>query len=155
MAKYGARRHAPLKPPEHCAVGDRRRGAPAELILVRNFFETAARLSDLCAVFGKQRYNFRRENSFSRHFSQQFPENCSAVNLDMSGNIDITGNGGTGKVLGLGLVGLLKFSPLLARHLRQRRPATDGTSTRWLCGSPAGGCTYGVPSARRAKSSIC
>jgi transposase-like protein len=50
---------------------------------------------------------------------------------------------------------VLKFGPAIARGLRQRRPgrATDGTSTRWSCGSPAGACISGVPSIRRAKSS--
>src|SRR5262252_4884554 len=48
---------------------------------------------------------------------------------------------------------VLKFGPVIARRLRQRRPrpSVDGTSTRWLCGSPASGCTSGVPSTTKAR----
>ncbi len=54
---------------------------------------------------------------------------------------------------------VLKFGPLIAiccicggaAHPR----AIDGISTRWSCGSPAGGCTYGAPSIMRARFSIC
>jgi len=43
---------------------------------------------------------------------------------------------------------LLKFGPVIARRLRRRRPQPSKrwTSTRWWYGSPASGCTCGVPS---------
>jgi putative transposase len=53
---------------------------------------------------------------------------------------------------------VLKFGPAIARRLRQRRAlgrVTDGTWTRWWCGSPGSGCTYGGPSTTKAKSSTC
>src|SRR6516162_10863591 len=52
---------------------------------------------------------------------------------------------------------VLKFGPVIARRLRRRRPdrAIDGTWTRWLFGSPASGCTCGVPSTTKARSSTC
>ena len=52
---------------------------------------------------------------------------------------------------------VLKFGPVIARRLRQRRPrrAIAGTSTRWWFGSPASGCICGVPSITRARSSTC
>ena len=52
---------------------------------------------------------------------------------------------------------VLKFGPMIARRLRitVRGRALAGTSTRWWCGSPAGGCICGVPSITRAKSSTC
>src|SRR6516165_4460424 len=33
--------------------------------------------------------------------------------------------------------------------------ATDGTWTRWWCGSPASGCISGVPSIMKARCSTC
>ena len=52
---------------------------------------------------------------------------------------------------------VLKFGPMMARRLRQRRPRPSdrGTSTRWWSGSPAGECTCGAPSITKARSSIC
>jgi hypothetical protein len=52
---------------------------------------------------------------------------------------------------------VLKFGPLIARKLRQRRPRPSDrrTWTRWLFGSPASGCTSGVPSTTKARSSTC
>src|ERR1700716_3366563 len=48
---------------------------------------------------------------------------------------------------------VLKFGPLIARNLRRgaRARARDGTSTRWLSGSPAIGCTCGAPSTTKAR----
>src|SRR3954469_23394733 len=50
---------------------------------------------------------------------------------------------------------VLKFGPVLARGLRQRRPGrvTAGTWMRWSCGSPGGACICGAPSTRRARFS--
>jgi putative transposase len=52
---------------------------------------------------------------------------------------------------------VLKFGPAIARRLRPRRPRPGDRwhLARWSCGSPEGACTSGVPSIRRAKSSIC
>jgi len=52
---------------------------------------------------------------------------------------------------------VLKFGPLIARELRQGRPARarDGTLTRWSFGLPGNGCTYGAPSITRGRSSTC
>src|ERR1700675_3994339 len=52
---------------------------------------------------------------------------------------------------------VLKFGPMIARNLGGAAHAQviAGISTRWSCGSPAGGCTYGAPSIMRARSSIC
>ena len=51
---------------------------------------------------------------------------------------------------------VLKFGPAIARGPRERRPRQGN---RWyldeMVGSPAGACTSGVLSSRRAKSSIC
>jgi putative transposase len=49
---------------------------------------------------------------------------------------------------------VLKFGPLIARKLRQGRPRPSARwiSTRWSSGSPGSGCTCGVPSTMRAKS---
>src|SRR6266849_2180713 len=52
---------------------------------------------------------------------------------------------------------VLKFGPVIARRLRRRRPrrATDGIWTRWWSESPASGCTSGVLSTTRVRSSTC
>src|ERR1700724_707730 len=50
---------------------------------------------------------------------------------------------------------VLKFGPVVARRLRERRPrrASGGTWMRWSFASPASGCICGVPSITRARSS--
>jgi hypothetical protein len=52
---------------------------------------------------------------------------------------------------------VLKFGATVAQRLRKRRPqrVTDGILMRWLCGSPVGGCTFGVPWITRARSWTC
>src|SRR2546429_2929304 len=47
---------------------------------------------------------------------------------------------------------VLKFGPLIARKLRQGRPARarGGTSTRWSSALPGSGCIYGAPSITKA-----
>ena len=52
---------------------------------------------------------------------------------------------------------VLKFGPLIARSCGSAVPARaiDGNWTRWLFGSPASGCTSGVPSTTKARSSTC
>src|SRR5438034_10199594 len=52
---------------------------------------------------------------------------------------------------------VLKFGPVIARGYGGAVPARaiDGTWTRWWFGSPASGCTSGVPSTTRARSSTC
>src|SRR5690242_4617276 len=52
---------------------------------------------------------------------------------------------------------VLKFGPLIARKLRQGRPARarNGTSTKWWSGSPGNKCTCGAPSTTKARSSTC
>src|ERR1700756_4145608 len=51
---------------------------------------------------------------------------------------------------------VLKFGPVIARRLRQRRPRPSDRwhvdETRWLFGSPASGCTCGVPSTMKVRS---
>jgi putative transposase len=52
---------------------------------------------------------------------------------------------------------VLKFGPVIARRLRRRRPRP---SDRWhldemVIGSPASGCTSGVPLTTKARSSTC
>src|ERR1700732_4616830 len=48
----------------------------------------------------------------------------------------------------------LKFGPLIARKLRQRRPRPSDRwhLDEWWSGSPASACIYGEPSITRAKS---
>ena len=52
---------------------------------------------------------------------------------------------------------VLKFGALIARKLRQgaHARARDGSLTRWSSGSPASGCTCGVPSITKVRSSTC
>src|SRR5207302_11109084 len=47
---------------------------------------------------------------------------------------------------------VLKFGPLLAYRLRQRRPRTDWT--RWSCASPGRRFICGAPLTTRARSSM-
>jgi hypothetical protein len=50
---------------------------------------------------------------------------------------------------------VLKFGPVIARRCDDVAlgRATDGIWTRWWSGSPASGCTSGVPSIMRVRSS--
>ena len=54
--------HPPLKPADDLAFGDRRRRAPAEFSLVRDFFDRAARFRDLLLALGEERIDLPREN---------------------------------------------------------------------------------------------
>src|SRR5215813_8186162 len=48
---------------------------------------------------------------------------------------------------------VLKFGPAIARRLRRRpRPSDHWHLDEWWWGSPASGCTSGVPSITRARS---